>query len=399
METSVGISSMVKSSLFATSAKEAGAGEKRPVVVTVSRNFGSNGGRIAELLAERLHVPCYGHSMIDELISKTHTTKKLMSLMDEKLPRPIDNFIYSLFVGPEQSVSSYYKNIIKAVLGISREGGVIVGRGARLILAQYPHVFRIHIEGSSEVCIKRVAQREGISLEEAKRKIADVERERSRFLKGLYKRYPNNRTYYDMVINSDRIDPQHAVDILVTAMEKMGFLAADHAREASHAHAGLTTLPLPARQQRPERPLHAGLNFLIVEDEAEFFAIIQGWLSNFVGTKEAALKAPSLQLTHAATFREAESFLAQQKYDLILLDLNLSDSHGYDETFVRMNQKMLDTPIIVFTGLDDEQKAAQAVEDGAQDYLVKGQVNKKTLVRSIRQALSRYRIMRAYARR
>ncbi|MBF0162069.1 MAG: response regulator [Magnetococcales bacterium] len=395
-----GISSMVKSSLFNTSTKEIHTDPARqPVVVTVSRSFGSNGGKIAELLAERLHVPCYGHSMIDELISKTHTTKKLMSLMDEKLPRPIDSFIYSLFVDPEQSISGYYKHLIKAVTSISREGGVIVGRGARLILAQYPYVFRVRIEGSRDVCIKRVAQREGVSLEAAKRKIAEIEQERSRFLKGLFKRYPNNRTYYDMVINSDKLEPQQAVEIIVTTMEKMGYPVPEgqHAPETRKPQP--VTAPPHGKPQPYEINPAVGLKFLIVEDEAEFFAIINGWLANAAGGKESPLITPSLHLTHATSFKEAESFLALQKYDLILLDLNLSDSHGYDETFVRLNQKKLDTPIIVFTGLDDDQKAVQAVDDGAQDYLVKGQVNRKTLLRSIRQALSRYKIMRAYGRR
>ncbi|MEO5349870.1 MAG: cytidylate kinase family protein [Magnetococcus sp. YQC-3] len=399
MSNNPGISSMVKSGLFSTATKETNTAPAKQPVVTVSRSFGSNGGKIAELLAARLHVPCYGHSMIDELVNKTHTTKKLMSLMDEKLPRPIDSFIYSLFVESEQSISGYYKHLIKAILGISMEGGVIVGRGARLILAQHPHVFRIHIEGSHDICVKRVALREGITLEEAKRKIADVEKERSRFLKGLFKRYPNNRTYYDMVINSDKLEPQQAVEIIVAAMEKMGYPVPEelHAPEARKPQQSVA--PVHAMPVRREVAPAIGLKFLIVEDEAEFFAIINGWLANAAGSKESPLVTPSLHLTHATSFKEAEAFLARQKYDLILLDLNLSDSHGYDETFVRLNQKMLDTPIIVFTGLDDDQKAMQAVDDGAQDYLVKGQVNKKALLRSIRQALSRYRIMKAYGRK
>ncbi len=395
METSTGIGGVVRSCLFNTN-QNSTAQQKKPIVVSVSRNLGSNGGRISELLAERLHVSCYGHSMIDEMIKTTQTTKKLMSLMDEKLPRPIDSFIYSLFLKPEQSVSGYYKNIIKTTMMIAQEGGVIIGRGARLILAKNPHVFRVNIEGSYDVCVKRVAQREGIGLEEAKRKIAETEKERSRFLKGLYKRFPNSRTYYDLVINSDMIEPQQAVDIIVNAMEKMGYLAPDTEIEAEGAQKIHSTTKFIAKTPQKINVVKPGLNFLIVEDEAEFFAIINGWLANSVGVKDAPLQVPSLNLTHATTFREAETFLAQQKYDLILLDLNLADSHGYDETFVRMSQKNLDTPIIVFTGLDDDQKAIQAVDEGAQDYLIKGQVNKKMLVRSIRQALSRYRIMRTH---
>lgn len=396
METNPGIGSVVKSCLFDANVP-ATVQPKQPIVVSVSRKFGSNGGKIAELLAERLHVTCYGHSMIDEMIKTTQTTKKLISLMDEKLPRPIDSFIYSLFVKPEQSVAGYYKNIIKTTLMIAQEGGVIIGRGARLILAQHPHVFRVNIEGSYDVCVKRVAQREGISLDAAKRKIGEIERERSQFLRGLYKRYPNNRTYYDLVINSDRLEPQQAVDLILDAMEKMKFPVPDKPLKAEPAPlAEVRTHPV-ARPPARVAPVRVGLSFLIVEDEAEFFAIINGWLANAVGNKESLLQVPSLTLTHATTFREAEQFLARQRYDLILLDLNLADSHGYEETFVRMQHNHPDTPIIVFTGLDDDQKAVQAVEEGAQDYLIKGEMNKKRLLRSIRQSLSRFKVMRTYA--
>ncbi len=398
MSNNTGINSLVKSGLFNTTVQDTILSRKQPSVVSVSRNFGSGGGKIAEMLAERLHVNCYGHSMIDELIKKTQTTKKLMSLMDEKLPRPVDSFIYSLFLKPDQSVSGYYKNIIKTTMMIAQDGGVIIGRGARLILANHPNVFRVNIEGSHDICARRVAEREGISLEEAIQHIVTIDKERSRFLKGLYKRFPNNRTYYDLVINSDRLEPHNAVEIIISAMEKMGYLVHDQEPRTEGARKSTTPTKQCATTPKKMNAVNPGLNFLIVEDEPEFFAIVNGWLANSVGAKGSPLQVPSLNLTHATTFREAETFLSQQKFDLILLDLNLADSHGYDETFVRMSQKKLDTPIIVFTGLDDDQKAIQAVAEGAQDYLVKGNVNKKTLMRSINQSLSRYKIMKSYPR-
>ncbi|MBF0418184.1 MAG: response regulator [Magnetococcales bacterium] len=393
MENNTGIGSVVKSGLFTESEKEDEVLTRHPVVVSVSRNFGANGGKIAELLAERLGVICYGHSMIDEMMNKTHTTKKLMTLMDEKLPRAIDSFLYSLFVKPDNSVAGYYKNLIKTVLNISKLGGVIVGRGARLILAHDPLVFRVNIEGSRDVCIKRVADREGLPQDAAKRKLISTEKDRSAFMKGLFKRYPNTRTYYDLVLNSDRIDPVHAVDIIVHAMERMGYISSEQANAPQHHAVPLEVRPLP--------PIHLGLHFLIVEDEAEFYSLIKGWLETWPVTGDKSDKDgtrstnPMVHLTHAKSFQEAEDFLDHNQFDLILLDLNLSDSRGLDETFGRINKKIRDTPIIVFTGIDDEQKADQAVAQGAQDYLVKGQVNKKILVRSIKHALSRYRIMRS----
>ncbi|MEO5344950.1 MAG: cyclic nucleotide-binding domain-containing protein [Magnetococcus sp. YQC-9] len=133
-------------------------------------------------------------------------------------------------------------------------------------------------------------------------------------------------------------------------------------------------------------------HFLIVEDEVEFFEVIQAWLANSVEKREDPNAPPIYKLTHAASFQEAEQRLGQDKYDLLLLDLNLSDSQGYEQTFVRMQAMAFDTPIIVFTGMDDDDQAIKAVEDGAQDYLIKGQVNRRTLVRAIQHALSRHKM-------
>ncbi|WP_414754980.1 response regulator [Anabaena sp. CCY 9910] len=81
-------------------------------------------------------------------------------------------------------------------------------------------------------------------------------------------------------------------------------------------------------------------------------------------------------------------------FDVMLLDLSLPDSQGID-TFVRANRETNLLPIIVLTGIDDENLALTAMQKGAQDYLVKGQVTGDLLVRSIRYAIERQRVEKA----
>ena len=76
--------------------------------------------------------------------------------------------------------------------------------------------------------------------------------------------------------------------------------------------------------------------------------------------------------------------------DIMLLDLSLPDSHGLD-TFVKARAQAPDMPMVVLSGFDDEALAIEAVREGAQDYLVKGQVNGSLLVRAIRYAIERKR--------
>ncbi|MEH2080536.1 MAG: response regulator [Nostoc sp.] len=87
---------------------------------------------------------------------------------------------------------------------------------------------------------------------------------------------------------------------------------------------------------------------------------------------------------------EAVNYLANEIFDVILLDLSLPDSQGL-QTFVIAHNQAKATPIIVLTGINDETLATSAMQQGAQDYLVKGQVTGDLLVRSMRYAIERQR--------
>lgn len=78
--------------------------------------------------------------------------------------------------------------------------------------------------------------------------------------------------------------------------------------------------------------------------------------------------------------------------DVILLDLSLPDSQGLD-TLTKVHSGAQQLPIVVLTGLDDETLAIKAVHEGAQDYLVKGQLDSNLLARSIRYAIERQQLM------
>lgn len=82
--------------------------------------------------------------------------------------------------------------------------------------------------------------------------------------------------------------------------------------------------------------------------------------------------------------------LAQGGIDIVLLDLSLPDSQGI-QTFERLHEAAPSLPVVIMSGLDDEQTAIHAVETGAQDYLVKGQLNATSLGRALVFAMQRQR--------
>jgi CheY-like chemotaxis protein len=102
----------------------------------------------------------------------------------------------------------------------------------------------------------------------------------------------------------------------------------------------------------------------------------------------------NFQIESVGRLSEALTRLERKDIDLVLLDLGLPDSHGL-VTFHKLRQVAPDVPVIVLTGIDDEELAVTAVQDGAQDYLVKGQISGRTLVRVIRYALERQKAAKA----
>ena len=95
-----------------------------------------------------------------------------------------------------------------------------------------------------------------------------------------------------------------------------------------------------------------------------------------------------MNLKMSERLNEALSVLKEQTFDVILLDLGLPDSDGIN-TFLRIYNKNPLIPIIILTGLNDETIWSYAVKKGAQDFLVKGQIEGRLLQSTIQYSIER----------
>jgi len=123
------------------------------------------------------------------------------------------------------------------------------------------------------------------------------------------------------------------------------------------------------------------IKVLIVEDDPGNTKLVRLMLSKSVQPYEAEV---------AGNIATAIKRMHDDAFDTTLLDLGLPDSQGTD-TVLRVHTECPEVPIIVLTGLDDEETGIRAVQIGAQDYLVKGAVDSNLLTRSIRYAIARKR--------
>jgi signal transduction histidine kinase/DNA-binding NarL/FixJ family response regulator len=121
---------------------------------------------------------------------------------------------------------------------------------------------------------------------------------------------------------------------------------------------------------------------LLVEDNPGDAGLVEAALG------EISTPDDEFQPVHAVRLGQAFEYAAEMSFDLILLDLFLPDAKGLD-TVTRMTAAAPSVPIVVMTGMDDQSVAIEAMRLGAQDYLVKGQVDEAMLGRTIRYAIER----------
>jgi len=124
--------------------------------------------------------------------------------------------------------------------------------------------------------------------------------------------------------------------------------------------------------------------------------LIEDSLGDAVLLREMFREQPAhqIELTHVMRMCEAEQHLTSRSADVILLDLGLPDAQGL-EAIQRARAAAPRVPLVVLTGFDDESLAVRALNEGAQDYLVKGQLEARGLMRALRYAIERKRMEEA----
>jgi two-component system, cell cycle response regulator len=147
--------------------------------------------------------------------------------------------------------------------------------------------------------------------------------------------------------------------------------------------------PLPIAVPEEPAPAAPFGPILLVEDNPLIAHMVRAMLA------EGGL--PGADLVHVETIADALLALRRRMPCCVLLDLTLPDAEGM-EGLLRLRAETAETAVVVLTATDDEGLALAAMQEGAEDYLLKGSVDADLLVRSIRHATERKRAENRRAR-
>ena len=206
-------------------------------VVALSRDSACGGEEIAQLLAERLRVRCFDKELLDAVVRETHQDREALERLDERVSGKMEAWIYSALLGRNASPEDYWRSMSRVILNLAEHGGVIVGRGAHLILARR-RAFRVRLTGSPDICAQRLVKKEGLPLGEARKRVAEENAERHACIQTHFHRSISDAGTYDLVLNTDRLECPAAVEIILFAMRQAGFAVP---AEEVQAHAALAS--------------------------------------------------------------------------------------------------------------------------------------------------------------
>jgi len=132
------------------------------------------------------------------------------------------------------------------------------------------------------------------------------------------------------------------------------------------------------------------IDVLLVEDNPGDAALIDRYVREL---SDGALARPAV--THVESLPAAVDRLSGESFDVVLLDLGLPDSNGIEtlerlQNHIETNEGLSSVAIVVLTGLNDNETAVEAIQRGAQDYLVKDNIDGNVLERAVRYAVERH---------
>jgi cytidylate kinase len=198
--------------------KQKPAEAKPRPVITLSRQPGSGGKRVARAVAEQLGLDVFHQALINAMAENADTSTRVIRTLDEKGFSMIEDWV-SAAISDRHLWPDEFSRVLMKVIGIiGRHGNaIIVGRGANFALPP-ENRFRVRIIAPLETRVNCVAKTYGVSKEEANRRVKRSESDRQAFIKKYFYSDIGDPANYDMVLNTGTLSVESAAAAICSAL-------------------------------------------------------------------------------------------------------------------------------------------------------------------------------------
>lgn len=202
------------------------------ILITIGRQFGSNGRIIGEKVAEKLEIPCYDKQLVKRVAKESGLWENLLDEMDEK---PTNSFLYSVVMDPyafsysfdnkgygvplnQKAFMATYNTIEK----IAGEGsGVFIGRCSNYILRNMSPVLNVFIYAPMEERVKTVMERFSLSEKHARDQIQKEDKARASYYNYYTSMKWGKKDGYDLLIDSSLLGAEKTADLIISAAQEL----------------------------------------------------------------------------------------------------------------------------------------------------------------------------------
>ena len=206
-------------------------------VITLSRQSGSDGNIITQILCERLGYRYFDKTMMAQLATEMglepekvvdisvdqYQAKSLVERIFGTIQMPFGNPNAATYIAQEDVRQVLTVQQMRHLIVAAYEQGnvIVVGRGGQVALADKPDVLHVRVVAPLKTRIKRWQAREGLMEDEARQKVHERDAAHIDFVKRFYNADVSDPTLYDLVINTEKLKPGAAADLIVKALEQI----------------------------------------------------------------------------------------------------------------------------------------------------------------------------------
>jgi len=191
--------------------------------ITISREIGSGGEEIAQILADLMRWQLYDKGILDYMSENMQVHKGILESVDERTIGWIEDWLAPIFTKKSTDhvdQLSYYRHLVKVLLVIAKHGSaVIVGRAAGQVLPRDKGL-SVRVTAPFDIRCKRYAAKQGVSFGDAAAIARKADKEQIKFVKNFVNKDINDPKDYDIVCNTEKLSPTSVAKLIWRAFDQ-----------------------------------------------------------------------------------------------------------------------------------------------------------------------------------